>query len=263
MSQLPVVAPYLATSQWIDPKHPQVQALIDSRNWRALGEAEAARHAYEFVRDEVAHSWDARSHRITRTSTEALQHREGLCYSKAMLLAALLRALGIPAGLAYQRLLLGDAPAEGYCLHSIATAFLAGRWLRLDARGNKPGIDAQFSLDHERLAYSVRTHLGESELPDNYSVPPASIIAALDSHEDLFALMNALPQWQDAGPFFHGTKAHLTPGDTLEPGFNSNYGARLQANFVYLTATLDAAIWGAELAQGAYSAGFDHGFRCI
>jgi hypothetical protein len=55
---------------------------------------------------------------------------------------------------------------------------------------------------------------------------------------------------QDSGPFFHGTKADLRPGDLLEPGKNSNYGERKQANFVYLTATLDAAVWGAELAVG-------------
>ena len=54
----------------------------------------------------------------------------------------------------------------------------------------------------------------------------------------------------DSGPFYHGTKADLKPGDLLAPSFNSNYGARKIAKFVYLTATLDAAIWGAELAMG-------------
>lgn len=54
----------------------------------------------------------------------------------------------------------------------------------------------------------------------------------------------------DKGPFYHGTKADLKPGDLLEPGFSSNYGEQKKANFVYLTATLDAAIWGAELAVG-------------
>jgi hypothetical protein len=55
---------------------------------------------------------------------------------------------------------------------------------------------------------------------------------------------------QDSGPFFHGTKADLKPGDVLEPGYSSNFGERRKANFVYLTATLDAATWGAELAEG-------------
>lgn len=54
----------------------------------------------------------------------------------------------------------------------------------------------------------------------------------------------------DAGPFFHGTKADLTPGDLVEAGHNSHFGGRRKANFVYLTATPDAATWGAELAAG-------------
>lgn len=50
--------------------------------------------------------------------------------------------------------------------------------------------------------------------------------------------------------FYHGTKADLRPGDLLAPGYNSNYGQRKLANHVYFSATLDAAIWGAELAAG-------------
>ena len=50
--------------------------------------------------------------------------------------------------------------------------------------------------------------------------------------------------------FYHGTKADLKPGDLIEPGYSSNFGARKKAAFVYLTATLNAATWGAELALG-------------
>lgn len=55
---------------------------------------------------------------------------------------------------------------------------------------------------------------------------------------------------QDTGPFYHGTRAELKPGGLLVPGYASNYGERRKANYVYLTATMDAAIWGAELAAG-------------
>ena len=58
------------------------------------------------------------------------------------------------------------------------------------------------------------------------------------------------PAVQDPGPFYHGTKAVLRRGDLLEPGYLSNFGARENAKFVYLSATLDAATWGAELAVG-------------
>ncbi|MBK6292104.1 MAG: NAD(+)--rifampin ADP-ribosyltransferase [Ignavibacteria bacterium] len=54
----------------------------------------------------------------------------------------------------------------------------------------------------------------------------------------------------DGIEYYHGTKAELNVGDLIEPGFRSNYGSRRQALYVYLTATLDAAVWGAELAQG-------------
>jgi len=55
---------------------------------------------------------------------------------------------------------------------------------------------------------------------------------------------------EDSGPFYHGTKVDLTTGDTLDPGFGSNFGEQKTANFIYMTGTLDAAIWGAELALG-------------
>ena len=52
------------------------------------------------------------------------------------------------------------------------------------------------------------------------------------------------------GPYYHGTRAELKAGDLIEAGFSSNYGARKKGSWVYLTATVDAAIWGAELAAG-------------
>jgi rifampin ADP-ribosylating transferase len=62
--------------------------------------------------------------------------------------------------------------------------------------------------------------------------------------------MSDMATVDDQGPFFHGTKAQLAPGDLLAPGFTSNYGSRRSANHIYLTATMDAAVWGAELAVG-------------
>ena len=55
----------------------------------------------------------------------------------------------------------------------------------------------------------------------------------------------------DTPTYYHGTRAELNVGDLIRPGYASNYGSRKRAAFVYLSATLDAAIWGAELAIGA------------
>jgi nicotinamidase-related amidase len=74
-------------------------------------------------------------------------------------------------------------------------------------------------------------------------------------HEAAIAVMKGLQirivkKIHDTGPFYHGTKAELAIGNLLTPGHNANYGENCKANFIYLTATLDAAIWGAELASG-------------
>lgn len=58
------------------------------------------------------------------------------------------------------------------------------------------------------------------------------------------------PATPDTPSFYHGTKANLREGDLIGPGFTSNYGQRKAAAYVYFTATLDAATWGAELAAG-------------
>jgi hypothetical protein len=61
---------------------------------------------------------------------------------------------------------------------------------------------------------------------------------------------NAPVQTPFSQTYFHGTKADLKLGDLIEPGLTSNYGQKRNAKYIYLTATLDAAIWGAELATG-------------
>ena len=61
---------------------------------------------------------------------------------------------------------------------------------------------------------------------------------------------NMLSEGLSSENYYHGTKANLMPNELIQPGFNSNYGKRKKASYVYLTATLDAATWGAELAVG-------------
>lgn len=68
-----------------------------------------------------------------------------------------------------------------------------------------------------------------------------------NKHDHKSSIQGATPFAQT---YFHGTKADLKVGDLVEVGFNSNYGQKKNAKYIFLTATLDAAIWGAELASG-------------
>lgn len=112
--------------------------------------------------------------------------REGICYAKSNLLAALLRLQGIPAGFCYQKLTIGDTPDTGYCIHALNAVYLASenRWIRLDARGNKEGINSQFSIHAEQLAFPVRTQYNEVDYPTIYSKPNAKTMQALRTNTD-------------------------------------------------------------------------------
>jgi len=160
---------YLAPNRWIESAHPEIVQMAKRFT--------TAQEAYHFVRDTIRHSYDIGASDVTMTASEVLAAGHGICYAKAHLLAALLRAMGIPAGLSYQRLVLFDDPKDGYSLHAVNTLFLADewRWIRVDARGNKPGVDAQYREDKEQLAFPIRPGLGEANYPWNFAAPPAPI----------------------------------------------------------------------------------------
>lgn len=149
-------------------------------------EIEKVKIAFEFVRDEISHSWDIQGRRITCVASDVLKFKEGICYAKANLLAALLRSQGIPTGFCYQRLMLFDTPDKGYSLHALNAIFIQSlnKWIRLDARGNKPGVNAQFSLDEEKLAFSVNEKFDEKDYPIIFVKPNSKTIAVLKEHTD-------------------------------------------------------------------------------
>ena len=107
-----------------------------------------------------------------------LESRNAICFGKAHLLTALLRAADIPTGLCYQRLA-DDSGPDGFVLHGLVATRLAGRWSQLDPRGNKPGVDAQFDLYHERLAWPVDPALGETDYPTVHPSTPPKLLAGL------------------------------------------------------------------------------------
>lgn len=146
---------------------------------------EFARAAFEWVRDQVRHSIDVRDPRVTVTAPEVLRDGVGLCFAKSHLLTAVLRAEGVPAGLCYQRFSDGEG---GFFLHGLVAVHLDGAWHRQDPRGNKPGVDAQFSLHGERLAYTVNPDAGEIDYPEVRSAPSRAVVRALRSAADALVL---------------------------------------------------------------------------
>ncbi|MET8545406.1 transglutaminase family protein [Kitasatospora sp. NPDC004799] len=159
---------YLVADGVIDHQHPEVRRLAAE-----LATPEAAFH---HVRDEVPHSADVGAYSGAFRASEVLAAGDAICHGKSHLLAALLRAQGVPTGLCYQRL--GDG-AGGFALHALNAVHLDGRWARLDARGNREGVDTRFDLERERLAWPVRPELDERDYPRVFAAPPAALVRAL------------------------------------------------------------------------------------
>ncbi|EZP78761.1 transglutaminase [Parageobacillus genomosp. 1] len=177
---------YLEELDVVNFSHPLIQKKINELFHEGQSEIEKAKIAFEFVRDKISHSWDIQSTRVTCKASEVLKYKEGICYAKANLLAALLRSQGIPTGFCYQRLMIFDTPDKGYCLHALNGVFLTSinRWIRLDARGNKPGVQAEFSIDKEILAFPIQEEFDEKDFPIIYTQPNPKTISVLKEHTD-------------------------------------------------------------------------------
>lgn len=155
-------------------------------------DVEIARDCFEWVRDQVAHSGDAQRNPVTCAASDVLHHRTGYCYAKSHLLCALLRANRIPAALCYQRLSIDDN-GPPFCLHGLIAVHLRPfGWYRADPRGNRPGVDAQFSPPTEQLAFHP-TVTGECNLPDLFVAPLSQITDCLRRYDQWDEVAANLP----------------------------------------------------------------------
>ncbi|WP_369215953.1 transglutaminase domain-containing protein [Streptomyces flavofungini] len=187
----PDLSAYLAADEVIDHHHHVVRETAARLAKEAADSYAYARAAYVHVRDTIPHSADSGDPRVTWRASDVLEQRTGICHAKAHALAALLRAEDIPTALCYQRLT-HDA-GSGHCLHGLVAVRFHGTWHRQDCRGNKPGVDAHFSLQGERLAWVPDTDAGELDLPGLHAVPDPGVLRALRNAPDRRCLWESLP----------------------------------------------------------------------
>lgn len=183
---------YLSASKYIDFEHPEVLWMAQGLARKATSEHDLVRLCFEFVRDEVRHSSDFRLNPVTCRASDVLHHKTGYCYAKSHLLAALLRANSVPAGLCYQRLSVGEAGAP-YCLHGLNAVYLSGHgWYRVDPRGNKLGVNAQFSPPNELLAFTIKERQ-ERDLPEIWAEPLPIVVEVLEGYQTYDEVLANLP----------------------------------------------------------------------
>lgn len=182
---------YLASSEYIDWEKPEVFAQAKGLANGVSGAEEITRRCFEFVRDKIRHSWDYEQNPVTCKASDVLKYRTGYCYAKSHLLAALLRANEIPAGLCYQRLTITDVPP--FCLHGLNVIYLESYgWYRIDARGNKKGVSAEFCPPVEKLAFPIVTQ-GEADLPEIWAEPLPVVTEVLINSKTYQEVADNLP----------------------------------------------------------------------
>jgi len=187
---------YLVSDSIIDWQTPEVRKKALELTDTLPDEVAKARCLYEWVRDTIPHSNDAGIEIVTCTASEVLHHGTGICFAKSHLLAALLRAVSIPAGFCYQVLRL-DPPVDNEpVLHGFNAIYLAtlDKWIRVDARGNTNVINAQFSIKKEQLAFSMDPAADEFIYETIFAAPVDSVVNRLKMYKTRSELWLDLPQ---------------------------------------------------------------------
>ncbi len=179
---------YLESSPAVDYNIPEIQEKARELSG-GLDQVPMVENIYNFVRDEIHHSMDLGKDLVTCRASDVLREGHGLCFAKSNLLAALLRFKGIPTGFCYQRLVHED----DFILHGLNAVYMGDEWFRLDARGNHEGINAQFSMGQEKLAFQTY-EAGEEDYTIIYSEPDSSVIHALCHSKDVQEVMHRIPK---------------------------------------------------------------------
>ena len=183
---------YLEVSEFIDWQAPEIIMLARKLADNKTSDAEVAKSCFEWVRDEIKHSGDYKLNPVTCRASDVLKQGTGYCYAKSHLLAALLRANKIPAGLCYQRLSINDDGAP-YSLHGLNAVYLKDfGWYKIDARGNKDSVDAQFTPPHEQLAFPINDE-NEIDFPEILAKPVAVVVDALVNNNTIKDVFDHLP----------------------------------------------------------------------
>lgn len=186
---------YLKHDSVIDYDNKSITKLADVLFKKADNEPEFIRNAYEFVRDNISHSADINEDAITCAASEVLKAKHGICFAKSHLLAALLRCKSVPAGFCYQKLILDDETSPVLIYHGLNGVYIKDykKWIRLDARGNKIGVNAQFSTETEQLAFPIRSEMGETDSFVIYPNPDIAVLEKLRKSKTRTELWENLP----------------------------------------------------------------------
>jgi len=183
---------YLESSKFINSDNHLIQKQAPILASNHTTDVQKAKACFEYVRDSIKHSWYYKINPVTCIASDVLKYQTGFCYAKSHLLAALLRAIDIPAGLCYQRLSI-NGNGYPFCLHGFNAIYLKEfGWYRVDASGNHHGIITLFNPPREQLVFHVK-HKLEMTLPEIWYKPLEIVTDVLTSQKTYLNVQENLP----------------------------------------------------------------------
>ncbi|MDP4153423.1 MAG: transglutaminase family protein [Bacillota bacterium] len=191
---------FIKEDKYINFSSPNIREKANELFKNLSSDIEKAKAAYEFVRDEIPHSFDINAMIITAKASDVLKYKTGICHAKANLLAALLRSQGIPTGMCFQHITLADDESLGYCVHCYNAIYLNGQWIKVDARGNTKGINAQFSLSEPKLAFPNRENYDEYFWKGIYAAPHKDTMDMLEAAKTIQDIYDNIPDYVTEKP---------------------------------------------------------------
>lgn len=187
------ISDYLENSDVIDFDHPLVAQTAEQLTYGLKDNLSKARAIYKFTRDHIFNSSDINATSVTKTASEVLDKGHGICFAKAHLLAALMRASGIPAGFCYQ--IRYDNDLERLVVHGFNGVYIQelDSWVRIDACMHVDVNDWGFDPFKDSTVRSIQEDIGESDDYNVYQSPSKKLLKALSVSDTLEELLNLIP----------------------------------------------------------------------
>lgn len=180
----PDFSKYLECTEVIDFDSPEVQEVCSQFEQYKDDQLLLAEKVFDFVQNKFPHTSDCKRTELSITASDVIKNGHGICMAKSHLLAAILRNFKIPTGFCYQ--ILCAKKHNHFYPHGFNAVYFEklGRWIRLDARGIKPGQNAKFSIDQEFLAYQPDNFKNEVDLPMYFTAPFKGMIDCMKKCAD-------------------------------------------------------------------------------
>lgn len=176
---------YLKENEYVDFSAPNIQKLCKELFTDKMTEREKLCSAFDYLRENVPHSFRVSTGHITTKASDTLKYKTGVCHAHSNLLCAVMRAEGIPAGLRFQRIVLCEEPERQYCIHCFNAVYIIGQWQMCDLSSTDKNAPQKIKAGDAVCAFENNDASNEYFYDGIYSEPDLPTMKMLENAKDI------------------------------------------------------------------------------